>query len=509
MEQGHKEIRTMAKMYKKKHAKFLNALVIGTFISGCASNARLPSSVNDLTLTQIIQQIKVATEKQQLDHTVCKEAYGELYLALFNLAGETTYLEKKNLAEIDHEIKSSFSARIALKETFKNFNANDECLKSAIDVFRGLRYVEDYLIEMRMDLTPNAPVEYTNFKGEFPYLLVNPKYESDFHSYEDLKSGDVILSRGNAFTSAAIARIGTNDFQFSHLSFVYKDKIDQEAFTTEAHIEIGSVTAPIIDHINGKNAREVLFRYQDAEVAHTASKYIYDRVLAKQKTKKTIEYDFSMNYKDESRLFCSEIVSTGFKYANKNADYLPLYKSKFTSGIIPFLNSIGIPATKENISTMDTFAPGDIQFDPRFDLVAEWRNPKKMEESRIKDFILTKIFERMETESYKIDPTVKMDAQSKAFWILRRLPIVKKFIIAKFPLNMSPSQIELFMALDKLGDIIYKQVERASLEYDRPATPKEIYAMLDSFFKQDFETYKRYKRGDEVGKPNFHLLFHP
>lgn len=489
--------------------KFLGPIIVATLVSSCATSKRNPSSVEGLTLSQIIEHIKITADQQKIDNTICKSVYEDLSLQLFNLAGDSTHFEMNNLAAIDREIRASFTARISLKEMFKDFDGNEECLKSVTDVFRGLRYVEDYLIEMRMAATSNAPAEYISLKGEFPYMLVNPKYESEFKSYEDLKSGDLLLSRGNAYSSAAIARIAVNDYQFSHISFVYKDPAQSEIFTTEAHIEIGSITAPLIEHIDGKNAREVVFRYLDSDVSHQASKYIYERVLAKQKTKKTIEYDFSMNYKDDTKLFCTEIISSGFKYASKDADYFPMYKSKFSKGMIPFLNTIGVPATKENISSMDTFAPGDIQFDPRFDLVAEWRNPKKMEENRIKDFILTKIFERMEVESYKIDPTLKMDAQAKALWVLRRLPIVKKFVEAKFPLNMSPTQLELFMTLDKLGDAIYKEVEKVSLEYDRLMTPKEIYGVLDNFFVQDFEIYKRYKRGQEVRKPNFHLLFHP
>ncbi len=74
---------------------------------------------------------------------------------------------------------------------------------------------------------------------------------------------------------------------------------------------------------------------------------------------------------------------------------------------------------------------------------------------------------------------------------------------------MSASQLELFMALDKVGDAIYKEIEKAALEYERPMTPKEIYAVLDGFFKEDFELWKRYKKGQDVVKPSFHLLFHP
>ncbi len=74
---------------------------------------------------------------------------------------------------------------------------------------------------------------------------------------------------------------------------------------------------------------------------------------------------------------------------------------------------------------------------------------------------------------------------------------------------MNPVQLELFMALDKVGEAIYKEVEKASLEFDRPMTPKEIYAVLDGFFKEDFELYKRYKKGQDVVKPVFHTYFHP
>ena len=494
-------------MYRKKKVKYLGSVVIATLLSGCATSERTPSSSDELTLSKLIEQIKITAETQKF--TQCQSAYDDFNSRLYNLIGDTSFLEINDIATMDREIRASFAARISLKEIFKDFDGSEECIKSVTTTFTGLRYIEDYLIELRMSITPNAPSDYTSLKGEFPYLLVNPKYESEFKSYEDVKSGDFILSRGNAYSSAAIARIGTNDYQFSHSSFVYKDPISPEVFTTEAHIEIGSITLPMIEHIKSKNAREVVFRYIDSEVAHQASKYIYELVLASQKNKKLIQYDFAMDYKDESRIFCTEVISSGFKHATKSSDYIPMFKTKFAPGLIPFLNQIGIPATKENISSLDTFAPGDIQFDPRFELVAEWRNPNKIKDNRIKDFILTKVFERMENENYNVDPTFRMNAQSRALWILRRLPIVKKFLAAKFPLNMTPAQLQLFMVLDKVGESIYKDVEKASLGFDRAMTPNEIYAVIDKFFKQDFETYKRYKTLKEVKKPNFHLLFHP
>lgn len=488
----------------------LGYLFLALSLAGCASQSnRTPSSDDQDSLSDIIAEIHDISKKELSSPVACKNRYDLLYNKLFNLAGDEAYLEFMDVKSMDEEIKASFLARIELKESLKNFSGDEACLRSLTDVFRGLRYVEDYLIELRMEKSASGPAEYVDLKGDFPYLLVNPKYASEFKSYEDLKSGDVILSRGNAFSSAAIARIGVNDYQFSHLAFVYQEAPDKEQMTTEAFIEIGSVTAPLLEHIESKNSRSVVFRYEDSKLAHEASKVMFDRVQASQVSGKGIEYDFMMNFKEDSKLYCAEIISSGFKQVLPTEDYFPKYKSKFTPGITPFLNTLGIAVNKESVKNLEIFAPGDIQFDPRFEMVAEWRNPRKMEESRLKDFILTALFQRMDRENYAFDPSFKMDAEARTLWLLRRTPLVKKFIQNKFPLNMTASQLELFMALDKVGEEIYKEVEKASLEYDRPMTPKEIYAVLDEFFKQDFELYKRYKKGQDVMKPIFHLLFHP
>lgn len=492
----------------------ISLINITVLFSGCSVfKTRKPASERETMLAQIYNDVANANMGVSASSRDCHTNYDSLYKRLFDIAGVPSYFDNTDLKSIDQDIEESFSVRLALKESFKNFNVvsaeDQDCLGSAQDVFKALRYVEDYLIEVRMDKLSLAPADYINMKGEFPYLLINPKFKEEFKSYEDLKSGDVILSRGNAYSSAAIARIAMSDYQFSHLSFVYRDSDSRELFTSEAHIEIGSVVAPFSEHLNEKNVRSVVFRHSNETLAARASKAMFERIKKEQESGKNIEYDFTMNYKDSSKLFCSEIISNGFKLADPEGDYLPKFKSKFTVGIIPFLNGIGVPVTEENVGTLDVFAPGDIQFDPHFDLVAEWRNPKKLEESRFKDYILTRMFERMDKAGYRIDPSFKMDAQARAFWLLRRTPIVKKFIEKKFSLEMNPTQMEIFMALDKIGDAIYKNLELRSIEFDHPMTPKEIYEAIDDFIKKDLDLYKKYKKGQNVDKPMFHLLFHP
>lgn len=471
-----------------KKPLLLMSLILMT--SCAAFKDRSPASLTETTLSSTLGRISSLKESLAQDHDRCANVMNYSYQELFDLVGSDAYLDMDNIAVLDRDIQRSFEARLDLREFLRDFdikNSSDEaCFKGIVDLTRALRYLEDYMIQIRLDKSNEAPTEYVNMQGQFPYLLVNPKYKDDIKSYEDLMSGDLILSRGGAYSSAAIARIGESDFQFSHLSFVYRDPSDNnKMYTTEAHIEIGAVTAPFEEHLNEKNVRSVVFRYNDTAVAHKASESIFKRVKAKSETGKNIEYDFSMNYKDESKLFCSEVISNGFHHVDPSIGYIPKFKSKFNRGLIPFLNQIGVPLTQENVSDYDVFAPGDIQFDPRFDLVLEWRNPKKIEESRIKDFILTKLFDKMEKEGYNFDPTLKMDVQTKSFWILRRIPIVRKFIEKKFPLNMTPTQMEIFMSLDKVGETIQKEIEKRSIESDHSLTPKEIYAAIDDFLEKD------------------------
>lgn len=502
-------------MKKINHNFFYIIPTILLTVSCSMFSTRKPASEQFSVLTNFYNEI---TSKENLDlihqHSEnCHIVYQNLYQKIFSENDFSTYFDTSSIKTIDDDIQTSFEARIALKEAFKNFSnkskSDQQCLSSVQDIFKALRYIEDYLIQIHMEKIPSASTEYISMKGDFPYFLINPKYAAEFKSYQDLKSGDVILSRGNAYSSAAIARIANSDYQFSHLSFVYRDPETSELATSEAHIEIGSVTAPFEEHLNEKNVRSVIFRYKNPEVAHNASQAMYSRIKKQQETGKNIDYDFSMNYKDDSKLFCSEIISSGFKQAMPEENFIPKFKSTFSPGMIPFLNTIGVPVTNSNIKALDVFAPGDVQFDPDFDLVAEWRNPKKLEESRFKDFILTKLFDLMENHSYVIDPNLKMDIEARAFWIMRRMPIVKKFLEKKFSLSMNLGQMELFMALDKIGDAFYKNLELRSIEFDHPMIPKEIYAALDEFVAKDLSLYEKYKKTPGSAKPAFHLLIHP
>lgn len=488
---------------------FYGLSILAASVISCSHNLRTPSN---LSAESLLDEVFYLTKSDLKDSKACVFNFKTLSDRLFHLEPNGSYEFIKDNDDLLALINRSFELRLALKDLIPpvaNERISSDCISAMSKMVSSLRYGEDYMIEEYEKKKLKSADQYVTLTGDESYFLVNPKYKNEFKSYKDLKSGDVILSRGNAYISATIARVAEIDYQFSHMSFVYIDDKTKEMKTTEAHIEIGSVVENIKLHIDSKNARTVVFRYKDPQISHQASKYVHDVVLKRQKTKKNILYDFSMNHIDNSKLYCSEIVTFGFKNVLKDEDYFPLYKSKFNPGSVNFLKSIGVGVTSKNVDTFEVFAPGDIQFDPRFEIIAEWRNPAKIQTQRFKDFILSKIFEKIENEKYRFDDTIVIDAQSKAIWLARRLPVVKKFLEKKVPINMSAKQVEITIALDKVGEEIELELNKIQANHGRPMTPKEILSAIDEIFVKDFKSFKSYKKNKLSKKPKFHKLFHP
>lgn len=492
----------------------MNKIILGLLILNLLSCSRepvtryrLPASGESLaSLEGIIDSLNKAVSTPVNSSTECSSELQKYYTALYNLDGDSVNLDKFEKAKINNLINKSFETRLEIRSKLKDLvlttKTDEECLDHVRATVRALRYVEDYLIELE-DHSENkdGTAQFTNLKGSAPYFLVNKDIE--FKGVEDLRAGDVILSRGNAYTSAAIARIGSSDAQFSHLSLVHQDE-KGALFTSEAHIEVGSLGEPIHTHIEQGNARTVVFRFKDSDIAKRAGAIMYKRVRAAQVKKRNIRYDFGMDYKDGKDLFCSEIISEGFKKASNGELDVPIFKTKFNRGSIPFLQKLGINVTPENVDEFETFGPGDIEFDPRFDLVAEWRNPARMKDTRSKDLILTKLFEWMETKDYEFRPPGKIKRKAWFSWLVRRTPLIGLALKSKFPKYMTKDQLRLFLMLDEVAEVLNERIDFVQKETDRPLTPKEIFSILEQFRVEDFARYE-----DKPRKSKFHRHFHP
>lgn len=479
-------------------------------------------------LEYLLNSMEAHSKKPITSTKQCIDILGPYLTELKNIRPSDVDVRTYRLEDFAAFVDQSFMIRLMMREQLRQLHISDDlsesCLTKVKDIYLALRYLEDYLIEVyhlmavqeRPGVYPESSDDYLTLMGRGPFFNINPKYKDEFESYLDLKSGDVILSRGNAYSSAAIARIGRDDMQFSHLSLVYEHP-SGELYTVEAHIEIGSFAAHLQQHLDQRNARTVVFRHSDSKLAHKAAEAMYNRVIQHQMTRgENIPYNFAMDFEDPEEMFCSEIIYWGYYWASNGKLDIPRFRTRFEPELLNFLIDLNIAVDKNNIDTFETFSPGDMQFEPDFELVAEWRNPARIRDSRFKDMILTKIFDWMKYEDYYFHPPFGSAVSSRAAWVARRLPIVRKLLEDKFPLNMSVTQLELFMVLDKVGDVLYAALDKNHTDdLFNPQTPIELLELLEEYRKEDLHRYRlyqnfqmeaqRFRSGPRGGRP---LPFH-
>jgi hypothetical protein len=378
-----------------------------------------------------------------------------------------------------------FFGRIGLRERIAAWHEQGIFTRPAQgalrDVFRIARYASDMLGEIaggNQRLAPGEPNQ-RGFRGAAWNTLVSPAYDTgeniQFHS------GDLLLMRGTAHNSAAIARIGDVDSQFSHIAIIHIDH-EGKHWVVEALIEDGSVLNPLEDVLHHGLGRAVLYRCKDSELAARASKLAYERVFASRTGfAPHIPYDFSMRLKGRRKLFCAKLVAQAYSDASNRKVMLPAYKTRFDHrNSKQFLKAIGVRAK-------ESFAPGDIDLDPRFDLVAEWQDYRVTPLLRRQDMIMTKFFEWMETRGYRFreDFFITLIAVfgRLSSYLSTRTRNMLKSVVPKVPRNMSRSCVATIVMLHKSAEEVMPAL--AALDEDHvkmtgyPLHPREMFVHLE------------------------------
>ncbi len=202
-----------------------------------------------------------------------------------------------------------------------------------------------------------------------------------------IHSGDMVVSRGGAPTSALIARGSDRPGNFSHVSMVHVSEEGQIS-TIEAHIEIGVAISPIEKYMQENNMRLLLLRpradipqmQQDPMLPHKAATYVKERA-----EREYIAYDFEMNYTDHSKLFCSEVASSA--YEHEGVTLWTDMSSISAQGLRNWLYDFGV----RHFITQE---PSDLEFDPQLDVVAEWRDYDRLVKARVDNATTDVMLER-------------------------------------------------------------------------------------------------------------------
>ncbi len=204
-----------------------------------------------------------------------------------------------------------------------------------------------------------------------------------------IHSGDILVSRGGAPTSALIARGNDYPGNFSHVALVHVDS-NGTASTIEAHIEAGVAIAAAEQYLRDKKLRVMVLRPRadlpalvaDPMLPHRAATAAIERVRAGH-----IPYDFAMDYHDPSRLFCSEVASSA--YHGLGVTLWTGLSTLSAEGLRRWLGSFGV-------THFETQEPSDLEYDPQLVVVAEWHGPETLRDDHIDNAVIDAMLEGAE-----------------------------------------------------------------------------------------------------------------
>lgn len=362
---------------------------------------------------------------------------------------------KRGLVKL-FNLRRQFTRDYAELAASKGFNGPraatrfERCGKMVQVVNRTIRAMEDLYglryLELTGQLDPEDQENYykPNKNGsEVPYTMITEEHKAEFEKKgltDFVISGDVFLVRSDNFTGAIISRIGGNDNQFSHLAIVYEEKDGSvmgpenigTKYIVEAVPDKGLYILTLDEFLKQPKARLAFFRLKhldptgktpEAEIGHIAAKH-----MAGYAAQNNVTYNFSMDMGVNAdgtikSVFCSQAWAEGMSFACTQpgvicedlSEYVspdrysnlpnphkavsaqyPLVWTKVPLHDNPLVKMI-------SVSVEESFSPGDVEMDPRLDLISDFKYYPKIRGARSYDMIFTKIFQWAEKGNYKFN----------------------------------------------------------------------------------------------------------
>ncbi len=380
-----------------------------------------------------------------------------------------------------------FDLRLSIRDRLPEWHAkglmHPDTARAARNAIRVLRYTADIVGEVasRFQRLPAGDDTYKAFQGPPSWTQAHPARKLGERLY--FRAGDVLLVRGRLHNSAAIARIGDVDSQFSHVGMVHIAE-DGSRWLVEALIEEGATITALDDALEHGLGRALLLRYRDRQLAARASSAMFDRVaVSRGLMGRWIPYDFTMQLEGDDELYCSKLIRQAYRAASDGELQLPTHKTRLDMRNRDFFDRIGVTAS-------ETFAPADLEVEPGFDVVAEWRDYRVTSSLRLQDLIMSKLFDWMDEHDYRFQPDFGIAAMSLLGRVSGWLPsTVKQALtrlgVPKIPSNMTTSTIGAIAMLHKTAQPILEHLEalevRSIEASGRPLHPHEVFIELEAY----------------------------
>ena len=417
---------------------------------------------NAHALTAMFEDIRSAflgTDFERFDTIELREAAPEMLRSMFDLRLRL----RAQLPEWHKSWRFSANGQRVLRDVLRITGTTSEMLGELVNAFRTLN---------------DGERTYQAFTGDKINTLINPQFDEGRGL--QFQSGDILLLRGGAHNEAAMARIGDVSSHFSHLGIIYADDC-RRLHVVESRREYGAVITPLEDVLNSGAIRASLFRHKESALARHAARIIFDRVAQSlRRDDRRILYDFTMQPDGYEQLFCAKLVRAAYDEASGGEVKLPTFMTRLGGPNRDFFDRIGVTAT-------ETFAPGDMEIEPQFDIVAEWRDFRATAKARLQDIIMDRLFDWMGRHGYRFrkDFPIKVAAGlgRNASWLPSTVSQVLEEAVPVVPPNMSPRTVANIAMLHYTAKSLYDEIARVQQVHiartGLPITPTAVVSALE------------------------------
>ncbi len=386
-------------------------------------------------------------------------------------------------------LRSIFDLRLRLRSKLpawhKGWKLSANGQRALREVLKITRYTTEMLGEfhIRFKRLNDGERTYQGFTGDKINTLLNPQFDTGRGL--QFQAGDILLMRRCADNDAAIARIGGMDSQFSHLGVIYVD-LRRRLHVVEATIEYGAVITPLEEVLNQGLVRASLLRHKETALARQAARIIHDRVTNSLRCEaQRIPYDFTMQLEGYEQLFSAKLARAAYDEASGGEIKLPTFVTRFSPKHRNFLNRIGVTAEV-------TFTPIDMEIEPQFDLVAEWRDFRTTAKARLQEIIMDRLFDWMEQYGYRFreDFTIKMMAGLglRSGWLPTTVQQALQEVMPIVPANMNKRAVAAIAMLYYTGQVLLDEMLRLQVNHiDKtglPLPPTKAAAALEKIREQ-------------------------
>lgn len=408
------------------------------------------------------------------------------------------------------------AASLGLRKQLRKHFENDRSEMGPIDeyrrLFRMLRYADESLSYLLNFVLKNGP------ESGLVQTYSNPRFErdiSDVNFSQLIEMGDLALTRADAAVSGFISRMGEDkdspksdlDSQFSHLAMMAMSP-DGDWVTLEAQLQNGVNIHELEEFENRPYARVAVFRANDSHLARAAAGYGYKLLVDRVKNDlPPIRYSFTgVNAPDGSAMVCSGMAACFFSNAAQGIGHskfrLPTFSSRYNMKDPWILNKLGIAPGQE------TFAPGDLEVDPQFDLVFERRDLERTYSVNMSDIVSTEIYRRLD-EGYRFIPDAKAKLTRHILLRLRRLPEflwswwpkIGPKLKKGFPTYIDADALEMMTMIVGVSSTIQKELIRRDQAYIRTNKVQmgwkelqaEVRAIIDEDHSRHGPIWKRFR----------------